>query len=427
LATPETTKTTSGRSGYRRRISVVWNHGAFRWFWVGNSIQAAAQGTQFLVIGWLVLEVTGSSTQLGLVIFLYGVPNVAILIVAGVIADRFDRRYILMSTQAAVGGLIAALAILTITDLVSVWHIYAVAALLGVVQAVSMPARMTMVADLVEARSLLDAVAMQNAAVHAGRIAGPPVVGVIIEVWGLGTGLFVIAACYIVSLACVAKIGRTSQPKPSGTQSVFRNFADGLSYIKNSPVVLTVVVITCGFAGFGMSHMQVVPAMAKDVLETGAAGVGLLFLASGIGSLIGALLAPLIGNANVYRALLVCLVVFAGILTLFAWSSWFWVSWVLFLLVGVVSLGMIWTLATTLIQLETPAEVRGRMMAMLQLAPGFHYLGAFPLAMAAGQWGWAVAITGSAGLCLAVTVWFALLRRGAPKMSRQGAREPETV
>ena len=127
------------------------------------------------------------------------------------------------------------------------------------------------------------------------------------------------------------------------------------------------------------------------------------------------------------RALLACLVVFTAILTLFAWSSWFWVSWVLFLLVGVISLGMIWTLATTLIQSETPAEVRGRMMAMLQLAPGFHYLGAFPLAMAAGQWGWGVAITGSAVLCLAVTVWFALLRRGAPKMSRQAAREPETV
>ena len=417
MQAPETTLATSGLSAYRRRLSVVLRQTAFRWFWIGGSTQAVAQGMQFLVIGWLVLEVTGSSTQLGLVIFMYGVPNVAFLIVAGVIADRFDRRYVLMSTQATVGGLIVALAFLTIANLITEWHIYVAVTLLGVIQSLGMPARMTMVADLVEERSILDAVAMQNAAVHAGRIVGPPVVGAIIEIWGVGVGLFVIAGCYVVSVACLTKIGRTSQPTPSATQSVFRNLADGLSYIKNSPVVLTVIVITCSFAGFGMSHMQVVPAMAKDVFETGAAGVGLLFLASGIGSLFGTLLVPLIGNANVYRALLISLVLFAVILTLFAWSSWFWVSWVLFLVVGLLSLGMIWTLATTLIQLETPSEVRGRVMGMLQLAPGLHYLGAFPLAMAAGQWGWGAAITGAAGISLVVTIWFALVRSGAPKLS----------
>ena len=86
-----------GLSAYGRRLSVVWRQAPFRWFWMGSSTQGLAQGTQFLVIGWLVLEITSSSTQLGFVIFLYGVPNVAFLLVAGVIADRFDRRYVLMS------------------------------------------------------------------------------------------------------------------------------------------------------------------------------------------------------------------------------------------------------------------------------------------------------------------------------------------
>jgi len=281
---------------------------------------------------------------------------------------------------------------------------------------------MTMIGDLVDRRSILDAVAMQSMAVHAGRIVGPPVAGVIIEVWGVGASLFVIAGCYVVSVAFVGKIGPIRRSVPAVTQSVFRNFSDGLIYIKNNPMVLTVIVITCAFGGFGMSHMQVVPAMAKDVLGTGAAGVGLLFLGSGIGSFIGSLFLPAIGRTYVYRALLLCLVIFTVVLTLFAWSSWFWASWVLFLLVGMVGVGMVWPLATTMIQTETSAEVRGRVMGILQFTPGFHFLGAFPLALAAGQLGWEVAITVAAGISLATTVWYALVRGGAPKLSRQEAK-----
>ena len=94
----------------------------------------------------------------------------------------------------------------------------------------------------------------------------------------------------------------------------------------------------------------------------------------------------------------------------------------LFLLVGMVGVGMVWPLATTMIQIESSAEVRGRVMGILQFTPGFHFLGAFPLALAAGQLGWEVAITGAAGVSLVTTVWFALVRRGAPKMSSQAAR-----
>ena len=422
MPTPQTVRAMSGPTAYWNRLADVWRQKNYRWFWLSSSTQGLAQGTQFLVIGWLVLEITGSSAQLGLVIFLYGAPNVSLLLVAGVIADRFDRRYILVLTQAVVGGVIVALAFLTVANVVSIWHVYTAAVLMGVVQSISMPARMTMIGDLVDERSILDAVAMQSMAVHVGRIVGPPVAGVIIEVWGVGASLFVIAGCYIVSVAFVVKIGRIRRSLPAATQSVFRNFWDGLVYVRNNPMVLTVIVITCAFGGFGMSHMQVVPAMAKDVLGSGAAGVGLLFLGSGIGSLIGSLLLPAIGRAHVYRALLFSLLIFTVVITLFAWSSWFWVSWVFFMLVGLVGVGMVWPLATTMIQLESSAEVRGRVMGILQFTPGFHFLGAFPLALAAGQWGWGPAITGSAVISLSVTAWFALVRRGAPKMSEQGVR-----
>ena len=421
VQTRETTRTPSGIAGYLGRLSAVGQQGDFRWYWLASSIQGLGQSTQFMVIGWLALEITGSSAQLGLVIFLYGAPNVSFLLVAGVVADRFDRRHIMMLTQTVVGGIIVALAFLTIADLVSTWHIYVAAVFMGVFQSLSMPARMTIIGDLVDQPSVLDAVAMQNMAVHAGRMIGPPVAGIIIEVWGVGESLAFIAGCYVLSVLLVGKIGPTSRSVAPATQSVFRNFAEGVVYIKNNPMVLTVIIITCAFGGFAMSHMQVVPAMAKDILGAGAAEIGLLFLGSAIGSLVGSMILPAISRAHVYRALLLSLVVFTVVLILFAWSNWFWVTFVFFSLVGVTGVGMVWPLATTLVQIETTAEVRGRVMGMLQFTPGFHFLGAFPLALAAGQLGWEVAITGAAGLSLATTIWFAFVRRGAPKLGRQEA------
>ena len=421
MQTHEITRTPSGIAGYLGRLSAVWQQGDFRWYWLASSIQGLGQSTQFMVIGWLALEITGSSAQLGLVIFLYGAPNVSFLLVAGVVADRFDRRHIMMLTQTVVGGIIVALAFLTIADLVSIWHIYVAAVFMGVFQSLSMPARMTIIGDLVDQPSVLDAVAMQNMAVHAGRMIGPPVAGVIIEVWGVGESLAFIAGCYLLSVLLVGKIGPISRSVAPATQSVFRNFAEGVVYIKNNPMVLTVIIITCAFGGFAMSHMQVVPAMAKDVLGAGAAEIGLLFLGSAIGSLVGSMILPAISRAHVYRALLLSLLVFTVVLILFAWSNWFWATFVFFSLVGVTGVGMVWPLATTLVQIETTAEVRGRVMGMLQFTPGFHFLGAFPLALAAGQLGWEVAVTGAAGLSLATTIWFAFVRRGAPKLGRQEA------
>ena len=112
-----------GLNTYWNRLATVLSQRNFRWYWLSSSTQGLAIGTQFLVIGWLVLEVTESSAQLGLVIFLYGGPNVAFLFVAGVIADRFDRRFILIATQGSVAFIIGTLACLTIFGMVYMWHV----------------------------------------------------------------------------------------------------------------------------------------------------------------------------------------------------------------------------------------------------------------------------------------------------------------
>ncbi len=400
-----------------------WRTSSFRWYWAGSLTQSISQGMQFLVLGWLVLEVTGDKTQLGLTLFFYGVPNVGLLMVGGIIADRLDRKLLLMYTQAVVAAMIGGLAVLTITENVALWHIYLSAALLGVLQALNMPARVAMLSDLVGEQTLLNAVALFNAAVHAGRIIGPPIAGVLIDQWGIGAVLVLNAACYGVSVLFISPVRRSTNRPASAPQPILRNIAEGLTVIREKPMLLTVLVLACSFGGFGMSHLQVIPAFAKDELNSGASEVGLLLLGSGIGSLAGSLSLTFMNRAWLYRWLLAALVAFAFGLTLFAWSGslddltqvswngWFWVTWVLFLLVGAVSIGGIWPMATTIMQLYSPAEVRGRVMGVLHFTPGFHFLGAWPLTVAAAAMGWPLAITGAAGMCLLVTLWFGVARR----------------
>ena len=122
----------------------------YRWFWLNGATQAMAQGMQFLVLGWLVLDMTGSSYQLALVIFVFGLPNLLFAMLGGIIADRADRLRLLINTRIGVSLLILALAILRVTDLLDVWHVYMVMFLLGTIQALNMPARMAIVPDLVE-------------------------------------------------------------------------------------------------------------------------------------------------------------------------------------------------------------------------------------------------------------------------------------
>ncbi len=122
----------------------------FRWFWINGATQAMAQGMQFLVLGLLVLDVTGSSIQLGLVAFIYGAPNLVFSMLGGVIADRSDRLRLLISTRLGVSVLVLVLAILKIAGLLEIWHVYTIVFLLGVIQGLNGPARMAVVPDLVD-------------------------------------------------------------------------------------------------------------------------------------------------------------------------------------------------------------------------------------------------------------------------------------
>ena len=135
--------------------------------------QSAALGMQFLILGWLVLELTDSPAQLGLVVAIYGVPNLAMLMFGGIVADRLDRRWMLFYSRLIVTALIVLAATLTLYQVINIWYIYVIAFTLGTIQGLNMPAQMAIVPDLVEEEDILNATSLNMAVFNAGRIMGP--------------------------------------------------------------------------------------------------------------------------------------------------------------------------------------------------------------------------------------------------------------
>ncbi|SVC50295.1 uncharacterized protein METZ01_LOCUS303149, partial [marine metagenome] len=321
----------------RHRIQIFRSlrHRDFRWFWVSTTAQAAARGMQFLILGWLVLVLTDSSSQLGLVIFLYGVPNLAFVLFGGIIADRIDRRKMLISTQATVTVIIFILATLRTTDSVMLWHLYTATFFLGTLQAINMPARMAIVSDLVAREDLMNAVVLNSAVMNSGRILGPALAGGLIELFGIGVALYANAFCYLIGALALIMVRQTPSFRTEAKTSILADLFAGLRFYWKTPIVFTVITIGFAMGFFGMPYVQVLPAFAKDVLGSGAGEAGLLMTGAGAGSLLGTVILASLGDSpNKTQILLVSIFGFGISLIVFAWTQWFWMTWITLLFVG---------------------------------------------------------------------------------------------
>ena len=383
-------------------------HRNFLWYWLGNVGQSAAQGMQFLILGWLVLELTDSSSQLGLVIFLYGVPNFAILAFGGIVADRFDRRLLLIVSQAGVVLVIAAISVVTLADMVEMWHVYATAFILGLIQGMNMPARMAIVADLVERDDIMNAVSLNMTVMNFGRIIGPAVAGGLIEIAGIGPALLLNAGSYLFGLVFLILVRGVSSHKQPDESTIIRELSEGVRHFWTTPIVYTVIGIGMAFGFFAAAYMQVLPAFAKAVLDVGAGGAGLLISAAGIGSLVGSLALAFLGDFERKNLLLLgTAIMFSVSLLLLAWSSWFWVSWAILLFVGMGSMGYV-SVGTTILQLSVPSEMHGRIMSLWLFGAALNYVGALPMGIIADLFSWPIAFAYGAIFFALVVFWMGI-------------------
>ena len=382
----------------------------FRLYWFAGMGQAAALGMQFLILGWLVLELTNSPSQLGLVIAIYGAPNLALLMFGGIFADRVDRRWMLFYSQTIVAALIFGVATLTLYQLISIWHIYGIAFILGTIQGVNMPARMAIVPDLVGKEDILNATSLNMAVFNTGRIMGPSLAGWIIQHVGMGHALYFNALCYALGCVCLLMMSGVESRSQNKDANMLRDFWAGIKYVAMTPIAFTMVGMSFAFGFFGAAYVQVLPAFGKEVLRLNADGAGFLLTVAGIGSLAGNIYLASLGNTKNKNWLLLGMIILFGVsLFFFALSPIYIVSLVLLFFTGVGFTGFI-SMGTAILQISTPPELRGRMMSLWLIGAAVHYIGAWPLGTVGEYYGWPMSLGGGALLMLGLVMWLGIFR-----------------
>jgi MFS family permease len=381
---------------------------------LGAWMQATAQG-------WLVLELTNSPALLGVTSAVANSPTLVLSVFAGVLADRIDRRRLLVATQLAAAALAASLALLTMTRVVEFWHVLVIAGLSGSVGALAMPAFQAIVSTIVDRRAIGNAVALNSAQFNLGRIVGPTAAGAAIAAGGLAVAFW---ANSVALLVVALVLGTLRLPSSAALvraeASMWANLIDGIVYLRRDRVIRLLVVLAAVPALFVLNYLVLMPVYARDILGVGAPGLGLLTAGVGIGALSGALgvavLRPSGGSGNL---MLAGLTLSSSALIVFAVSRWLPLSLAALAVLGAAQVAY-YTTTSTLIQMLVPPRLRGRVSSLYVLASlGVIPFGNLLAGFVAERFDPTVALAGGG---LATLVAVALVVVAFPELRRVEAR-----
>ncbi len=342
----------------------------FRLFWFGQMISLIGSWMQIIGQAWLVLELTHSAWQLGLVGALQFLPVLLFSIFGGVFADRWPKRRILLLTQSA--SMIQALLLWAVlaTGTVQLWHIYVLAMLLGLTNSLDMPTRQAFVIEMVGREDLPNAVALNSSLSNLARIVGPGLGGIIIAASSV-TMLFLLNAlsflAVIVGLALINIHELHAQvllhANTGERQKTWQNLREGVGYVWKTPTVLLMILVVGLILLFGSNFNVFLPLFATNVLHVGARGFGFLSAAIGVGSLISALWLAWSNQKSTIRRILISTLIFGVLEAIFAVSHIYLLSLVLIASVGFAETTFAaWTI--TMLQVVAPDHLRGRVMSI---------------------------------------------------------------
>ena len=363
--------TTTGQSkrGLRQALSSLRQRN-YRLYVFGQMISLIGTGMQTIGQAWLVLELTHSAFQLGVVGALQFLPVLLFAIFGGVLADRWPKRRILLVTQTAAMIQALLLWIMVITGVVQLWHIYVLAVLLGLTSSLDQPTRSAFVVEMVGREDLPNAVAMSSLLVNLTHIIGPSIGGIIIAASGVPMLFLLNAISFLAVIAALGLINvrelyaQVPQHSALGErQKTWQSLREGLSYVWKTPAIVLVILVVGLVLLFGANYNVVLPLFATDVLHAGATGFGFLSAAIGIGSLIAALWLAWSNQRPTIRIVLIGSLVFSVLEAVFAVSHSYLLSLVLIASVGVVET-IFGTMAITMIQTIAPDHLRGRIVSV---------------------------------------------------------------
>jgi MFS family permease len=383
-------------------------HRNYRLFVAGQLISLIGTWMQMVAQAWLVFRLTGSSLQLGLVGFSAQIPIFLLSPVGGVIADRWPRRRVLLLTQTAMMALAFILAGLTLTGAVRLWHVFVLAALLGVANAIDMPTRQAFVVEMVGKSDLVNAIALNSSMVNGARLVGPAVSGVLVAAVGEGWCFLLNGVSFLAVIAGLAAIRIPRIGSEAMVGGVVSRVAEGFGYVARTPPIRALLLLLGCVSLMGMPYTVLGPVIAEDVLHGGPRAYGLLMSSAGVGSLVGAAaLAMKRTTGGLFHWAPAAAAGFGIALVLFSLSRVFWLSAALLVPAGFCMMIQMAS-ANTLIQSMVPDRLRGRVMSLYAMMfLGMSPFGALLAGVLAHPFGAPATVAIGGTVCVAAAAVFA--------------------
>lgn len=373
---------------------------------IGGFMYSTAQG-------WLVLSLTNSPGLLAVTTAAQNIPNLVFSVVGGALADQVDRRRLLVSAYVTGAVFAAILALLTMGEVVAYWHVVVLAFLGGASMAVAYPAQQSILPTVVDRAAIGNAIALNSVSFNIARIAGPAVAGVAIAAGGLVVGFWANAIAFVVVATLIGRLPLPAHPARVEA-GLWTNLLAGFGYVRAEPMIALLVVLAAVPAIFVLNLFTFLPVYARDILQIGPQGLGMLLSAVGVGAIVGAVVyAVLLPGGGSARLMLGGLGSVAVLLAVFAWSTSVPLSLAALALYGASQVGFYSTVQSLLQTLAAP-RMRGRVMSLyMMMALGVAPIGNVLSGVVAETWGVQVAVGGGGLVTLTAVAatWF-----GAPRL-----------
>ena len=389
----------------------------FRILWTVKAVHEVSRRMELLVLGYLVLQLTGSPFQVGLIAVFLNLPRPFFSLFAGLVADRLDRRRVLMGVHATYFVISAVLLALLVMGAVEPWHIFLAILLQGSAKVLDDPSRRTAIFDLAGREHLASAMSLETINNNSGKIAGPLIGGVLIASAGFVGSYAAILALDAVSLLMMSRLKLPHRPLGRGEPvQVWQSLREGLGHSLSNRMVLGVLSMSLIMNSLVFPIQFFIPVIASDLLKVGPTLGGLLGSAEGIGNFLGGVVMVVRRDISQHGRIFAIGALFVAIMvTLVAWSPWFAVSFTLLLLGGLGQAGFS-TMQSTILLLASAPEMRGRTMGAQGVVNGMgHLIGGTEIGAIASAFGITLAIGLNAGagilLILLVMVLTPLVKR----------------
>ena len=363
-----------------RRTFAAFSVHNFRLYFGGQVVSVSGAWMQRVAQSWLVLELTGSGAAVGALTAVQFLPILLLAPRGGLIADRMDKRRLLYVTQSLASLIALTLGVLVLTDVVELWMVFALALALGLVGSVDNPTRNSFVMEMVGRSKLANAVALNSVLVNSARVVGPAVGGLLIVTVGIGWCFVINSASYLVFIAAISlmRSDDIDRTKPEIKQR--GQLRAALRYVSVHPVLRSTLVMSAVIGLFAYEFEVVLPLLARFTFGGGADTFGAMFAAMGIGAVMGGLFVATRGRTSP-RAILIAAAALATTIAATAFAPNVWIAYAMLVMVGVSSSAFL-TLSNSVLQLESSAQMRGRVVGLRATA----ILGARPIGAPVVGW-----------------------------------------